>query len=219
MLWWPETDLNRRHGNFQSPALPTELPGRDVHAMVAAHPHGGQARADPDGEADASLDEGRQPARRSRSHKGRRAGTKPACLARTSQPSVPIKRNPFNSARARPRASSIKRQACRLRAAKARAAASPASTCTRKAASSSASGAWTRQEKSRAIKAASGRPAPLVTTSFQTAAGIHISTAKAGSRSNRPTLASRINGLASQMISNSRLPELMRQLFFGEVDD
>ena len=26
--WWPETDLNRRHGDFQSPALPTELPGR-----------------------------------------------------------------------------------------------------------------------------------------------------------------------------------------------
>lgn len=25
--WWPETDLNRRHGDFQSPALPSELPG------------------------------------------------------------------------------------------------------------------------------------------------------------------------------------------------
>src|SRR6478735_7959070 len=25
--WWPETDLNRRHVNFQSTALPTELSG------------------------------------------------------------------------------------------------------------------------------------------------------------------------------------------------
>src|SRR5262249_33415932 len=26
--WCPGTELNRRHGEFQSPALPTELPGR-----------------------------------------------------------------------------------------------------------------------------------------------------------------------------------------------
>ena len=26
----PGTELNRRHGDFQSPALPTELPGRVV---------------------------------------------------------------------------------------------------------------------------------------------------------------------------------------------
>jgi hypothetical protein len=26
-LWWPGTELNRRHRDFQSPALPTELPG------------------------------------------------------------------------------------------------------------------------------------------------------------------------------------------------
>ncbi len=25
--WWPGTESNRRHGDFQSPALPTELPG------------------------------------------------------------------------------------------------------------------------------------------------------------------------------------------------
>ena len=25
--WWPETELNRRHKDFQSSALPTELPG------------------------------------------------------------------------------------------------------------------------------------------------------------------------------------------------
>src|SRR6478672_3951688 len=30
--WWPGTESNRRHGDFQSPALPTELPGHDVAA-------------------------------------------------------------------------------------------------------------------------------------------------------------------------------------------
>ena len=25
--WWPGTELNRRHKDFQSSALPTELPG------------------------------------------------------------------------------------------------------------------------------------------------------------------------------------------------
>src|SRR5689334_17693971 len=28
-MWWPGTESNRRHGDFQSPALPTELPGRE----------------------------------------------------------------------------------------------------------------------------------------------------------------------------------------------
>ena len=28
--WWPGTELNRRHHDFQSCALPTELPGRDL---------------------------------------------------------------------------------------------------------------------------------------------------------------------------------------------
>ena len=27
IVWWPGTELNRRHRDFQSPALPTELPG------------------------------------------------------------------------------------------------------------------------------------------------------------------------------------------------
>jgi hypothetical protein len=29
-LKWPGTELNRRHADFQSAALPTELPGRDL---------------------------------------------------------------------------------------------------------------------------------------------------------------------------------------------
>ena len=28
--WWPETESNRRHGDFQSPALPTELSGQQI---------------------------------------------------------------------------------------------------------------------------------------------------------------------------------------------
>ena len=28
VIWWPGTESNRRHGDFQSPALPTELPGQ-----------------------------------------------------------------------------------------------------------------------------------------------------------------------------------------------
>src|SRR5688500_4004180 len=36
MRWWPGTESNRRHGDFQSPALPTELPGQR-----AAHDTGG----------------------------------------------------------------------------------------------------------------------------------------------------------------------------------
>ena len=27
VVWWPGVELNHRHGDFQSPALPTELPG------------------------------------------------------------------------------------------------------------------------------------------------------------------------------------------------
>jgi hypothetical protein len=51
-LWWPETDLNRRHGNFQSPALPTELPGRvQCLAIVPAGLSAGQD----DGASPASI--------------------------------------------------------------------------------------------------------------------------------------------------------------------
>ena len=32
--WWPETESNRRHGDFQSPALPTELPGQRDTALM-----------------------------------------------------------------------------------------------------------------------------------------------------------------------------------------
>jgi hypothetical protein len=35
--WWPGTESNRRHGDFQSPALPTELPGH----LRAAYYSGG----------------------------------------------------------------------------------------------------------------------------------------------------------------------------------
>ena len=31
-MWCPETESNRRHGDFQSPALPTELSGQMVPA-------------------------------------------------------------------------------------------------------------------------------------------------------------------------------------------
>ena len=27
-IWWPEVESNHRHGDFQSPALPTELSGQ-----------------------------------------------------------------------------------------------------------------------------------------------------------------------------------------------
>ncbi len=30
LQWWPGTESNCRHGDFQSPALPTELPGHQV---------------------------------------------------------------------------------------------------------------------------------------------------------------------------------------------
>ena len=46
--WWPETDLNRRHGDFQSPALPTELPGRYECAAYGNDPlRGGQTDSRP----------------------------------------------------------------------------------------------------------------------------------------------------------------------------
>src|SRR6266404_3519719 len=32
--WWPGTELNRRHADFQSAALPTELPGREGWASI-----------------------------------------------------------------------------------------------------------------------------------------------------------------------------------------
>ena len=35
VAWWPGTGSNRRHGDFQSPALPTELPGHTFkHALA-----------------------------------------------------------------------------------------------------------------------------------------------------------------------------------------
>jgi hypothetical protein len=44
-VWWPETDLNRRHGDFQSPALPTELPGRAQRLVrIPARPRDGQGQ-------------------------------------------------------------------------------------------------------------------------------------------------------------------------------
>ena len=33
--WWPGTESNRRHGDFQSPALPTELPGHFTAGRVS----------------------------------------------------------------------------------------------------------------------------------------------------------------------------------------
>ena len=36
--WWPGTELNRRHRDFQSPALPTELPGRSAARYLSVKP-------------------------------------------------------------------------------------------------------------------------------------------------------------------------------------
>jgi hypothetical protein len=36
-LWWPGTELNRRHRDFQSPALPTELPGPGQRVIRPTH--------------------------------------------------------------------------------------------------------------------------------------------------------------------------------------
>ena len=35
IIWWPETESNCRHGDFQSPALPTELSGQTRIAHAA----------------------------------------------------------------------------------------------------------------------------------------------------------------------------------------
>src|SRR3954469_21905143 len=37
--WWPGTELNRRHADFQSAALPTELPGREGWASIECVRH------------------------------------------------------------------------------------------------------------------------------------------------------------------------------------
>src|SRR5690606_33289062 len=34
--WWPGRESNPRHGDFQSPALPTELPGQREGGMIRA---------------------------------------------------------------------------------------------------------------------------------------------------------------------------------------
>src|SRR5690606_27506981 len=43
--WWPGRESNPRHGDFQSPALPTELPGHALRrwAVRAAHDTGGRS--------------------------------------------------------------------------------------------------------------------------------------------------------------------------------
>src|SRR5215471_16546079 len=33
LRWWPGTELNRRHADFQSAALPAELPGHSVSLL------------------------------------------------------------------------------------------------------------------------------------------------------------------------------------------
>src|SRR5690606_2421508 len=43
--WWPGRESNPRHGDFQSPALPTELPGRcNAPGREAAKPASARAR-------------------------------------------------------------------------------------------------------------------------------------------------------------------------------
>ncbi len=37
--WWPGTESNRRHGDFQSPALPTELPGPERRRIRPTCPY------------------------------------------------------------------------------------------------------------------------------------------------------------------------------------
>jgi hypothetical protein len=43
--WWPGTESNRRHGDFQSPALPTELPGQIFAGRRLARPERARIRA------------------------------------------------------------------------------------------------------------------------------------------------------------------------------
>lgn len=40
--WWPGTESNCRHGDFQSPALPTELPGHIFALRVRIRKHRGE---------------------------------------------------------------------------------------------------------------------------------------------------------------------------------
>ena len=40
--WWPGTESNRRHGDFQSPALPTELPGHACACVRTGRPAAGR---------------------------------------------------------------------------------------------------------------------------------------------------------------------------------
>lgn len=41
-IWWPEVESNYRHGDFQSPALPTELSGHG-HLLLAGSRGTGEA--------------------------------------------------------------------------------------------------------------------------------------------------------------------------------
>jgi hypothetical protein len=43
--WWPGTELNRRHIDFQSTALPTELPGHLPHTTIRSRAASGKTKA------------------------------------------------------------------------------------------------------------------------------------------------------------------------------
>src|SRR5215510_3802191 len=47
--WWPGTELNRRHADFQSAALPTELPGQRQQPTIVAGGRAERQRAPPPG--------------------------------------------------------------------------------------------------------------------------------------------------------------------------
>src|SRR5471032_1727917 len=61
MKWWPGAELNRRHADFQSAALPTELPGRAKPLIYqrssAGDPQSGRVldRASPEAVKDAAC--------------------------------------------------------------------------------------------------------------------------------------------------------------------